>query len=93
MTFRDMGQSLDECVDKELADPRSLPIETGLLVEEAKLGCITAMLMCLDRPQRWLSSWRDLRRSERGGRVRSWKSRGKTSVSSSSRARTIFINS
>lgn len=52
MTFRDMGQSLDECLDMELADPRSLPIETGLLVEEAKLGCITAMLMCLDRSQR-----------------------------------------
>lgn len=52
MTFRDMSQSLDECVDMELPDPRSLPIETGLLVEEAKLGCITAMLMCLDRSQR-----------------------------------------
>jgi RNA polymerase sigma factor (sigma-70 family) len=52
MTFRDMSQSLDECLDMELPDPRTLPIETGLLVEEAKLGCITAMLMCLDRPQR-----------------------------------------
>jgi RNA polymerase sigma factor (sigma-70 family) len=52
MTFRDMGQSLDECIDMELPDPRGLPIETGLLVEEAKLGCVTAMLMCLDRPQR-----------------------------------------
>lgn len=52
MTFRDMGQSLDECVDMELPDPKGLPVETGLLVEEAKLGCITAMLMCLDRPQR-----------------------------------------
>lgn len=52
MTFRDMGRSLDDCIDAEIPDPRSLPVETGLLVEEAKLGCITAMLMCLDRPQR-----------------------------------------
>ncbi len=57
MTFRDMGQSLDECIEAELPDPRGLPIDTGLLVEEARLGCITAMLMCLDRPRGWLSSW------------------------------------
>lgn len=52
MTFTDMGASLDSVQDEELPDPRALPIETALLVEEAKLGCITAMLMCLDRRQR-----------------------------------------
>lgn len=52
MTFPDMGASLDSVRDEELPDPRALPIETALLVEEAKLGCITAMLMCLDRRQR-----------------------------------------
>ncbi len=52
MTFTDMGNSLDGVQDEELPDPRALPIETALLVEEAKLGCITAMLMCLDRRQR-----------------------------------------
>lgn len=52
MTFTDMGASLDSVQDEEQPDPRGLPVETSLLVEEAKLGCITAMLMCLDRRQR-----------------------------------------
>jgi len=52
MTFTDMGASLESMQDEELPDQRALPIETAALVEEAKLGCITAMLMCLDRRQR-----------------------------------------
>lgn len=52
MTFSDMGASLDGVADRDLPDPTALPIETALCVEEAKLGCITAMLMCLDRRQR-----------------------------------------
>ncbi len=52
MTFGDMAQSLDECQDSDLPDESALPIGHNLLVEEAKLGCITAMLMCLDRRQR-----------------------------------------
>lgn len=52
MTFVDLGRSLDDCEDSELPDESLLPIGHGLLVEEAKLGCITAMLMCLDRRQR-----------------------------------------
>jgi len=51
-TFSDLGRSLDGCADTDLPDESSLPIDHGLLVEEAKLGCITAMLMCLDRRQR-----------------------------------------
>jgi RNA polymerase sigma factor (sigma-70 family) len=52
MTFIDMGASLNGVPDEDLPDTRTLPVETALLVEEAKLGCITAMLMCLDRRQR-----------------------------------------
>lgn len=52
MTFRHMGRSLDDCVDSELPDESVPPAGQGLLIEEAKLGCITAMLMCLDRRQR-----------------------------------------
>jgi RNA polymerase sigma factor (sigma-70 family) len=52
MTFTDMGASLDGVKDEDLPDERALPVETKILVEEAKLGCITAMLMCLDRRQR-----------------------------------------
>ncbi len=52
MTFTDMGASLGGVPDEDLPDERALPVETKVLVEEAKLGCITAMLMCLDRRQR-----------------------------------------
>jgi RNA polymerase sigma factor (sigma-70 family) len=52
MTFADMGASLDGVANEDLPDEQALPVETKLLVEEAKLGCITAMLMCLDRRQR-----------------------------------------
>jgi RNA polymerase sigma factor (sigma-70 family) len=52
MTFSDMAGSLDGVPDEELPDRRTLPVDTTVLVEEAKLGCITAMLMCLDRRQR-----------------------------------------
>jgi len=52
MTFTDMAQSLDDCGETELPDESLLPVGHGLVVEEAKLGCITAMLMCLDRRQR-----------------------------------------
>lgn len=52
MTFADMGASLEGVPDEDLPEDRALPSDRTLLVEEAKLGCITAMLMCLDRRQR-----------------------------------------
>ena len=52
MTFTDMAESLDGIPDETLQDTHAQPVETQLLVQEAKLGCITAMLMCLDRRQR-----------------------------------------
>ncbi len=52
MTFADLGRSLDGCADSDVSDEAAQPIGHALLVEEAKLGCVTAMLMCLDRRQR-----------------------------------------
>lgn len=52
MAFPDLGRSLDNCADSDVPDEAAQPIGHGLLVEEARLGCITAMLMCLDRRQR-----------------------------------------
>lgn len=52
MTFADLGRSLDGCADSDVPDEAAQPIGHALLVEEAKLGCVTAMLMCLDRRQR-----------------------------------------
>jgi len=52
MTFANLGVSLEGVPDEDLPDERTLPVDAKVLVEEAKLGCITAMLMCLDRRQR-----------------------------------------
>jgi RNA polymerase sigma factor (sigma-70 family) len=52
MTFTDMAESLDSIPDEALPDTRALPVESQMLVQEARLGCMTAMLMCLDRRQR-----------------------------------------
>ncbi|MBL9131062.1 MAG: RNA polymerase sigma factor [Verrucomicrobiaceae bacterium] len=52
MTFTDMGASLDAVMEEELPDEKTLPVTQSMIVEEARLGCITAMLMCLDRRQR-----------------------------------------
>ena len=49
MTFTDLGRSLDGCADSVEPDEAVQPIGHGLQVEEAKLGCVTAMLMCLLR--------------------------------------------
>jgi RNA polymerase sigma factor (sigma-70 family) len=52
ITFTDMGRALDDTPDLDLPDPRSVPVELPLLVEEARIGCMTGMLICLDRRQR-----------------------------------------
>ena len=52
ITFTDMGRGLDETPDLDLPDPKSVPVELPLLVEEARIGCMTGMLVCLDRRQR-----------------------------------------
>ena len=35
-----------------MPDPKSVPVDVPLLVEEAKNGCTMGMLLCLDRKQR-----------------------------------------
>ena len=52
MTFTDMAASLESIQSEDLPDTKTLPVGTHLLVEEARLSCITAMLMCLERRQR-----------------------------------------
>ena len=36
----------------ELPDPSTVPADLKLLVDEARIGCTTGMLLCLDREQR-----------------------------------------
>jgi len=51
-TFSRYGQSLDATPDMELPDPNAVPADLKLLVDEARIGCTTGMLLCLDREQR-----------------------------------------
>lgn len=50
MSFDSFAQDLVDIPDKEL--PHSSEVEEKYLVEEAKLSCMKAMLLCLDREQR-----------------------------------------
>jgi RNA polymerase sigma factor (sigma-70 family) len=52
ITFEQYGQNLDDTPDMELRDPRAVPADVQLLVAEARIGCTSGMLLCLDRGQR-----------------------------------------
>src|SRR5438477_7956117 len=51
-TFATYGSAIERTPILDLPDPKSVPVEVPLLVEEAKIGCTTGMLLCLDRRQR-----------------------------------------
>jgi RNA polymerase sigma factor (sigma-70 family) len=51
-TFEKYGNGLNSAADEELPDRHAVPVDVSLLVEEAKIGCTTGMLLCLTREQR-----------------------------------------
>lgn len=51
-TFASYAAAINDSPDLDLPDPKSVPVDVPLLVEEAKLTCTTGMLLCLDRKQR-----------------------------------------
>lgn len=51
-TFAAYAAALDATPDRDLPDPKTVPVDVPLLVEEAKIACTTGMLICLDRRQR-----------------------------------------
>lgn len=51
-TFVSYAAAINDTPDLDLPDPRSVPVDVPLLVEEAKITCTTGMLLCLDRRQR-----------------------------------------
>jgi RNA polymerase sigma factor (sigma-70 family) len=51
-TFTAYAAAINGTPDLDLPDPRSVPVDVPLLVEEAKVSCTTGMLLCLDRRQR-----------------------------------------
>ena len=51
-TFVDYGAAINNTPDLDLPDPKSVPVELPVLVEETKNACTMGMLLCLDRKQR-----------------------------------------
>jgi RNA polymerase sigma factor (sigma-70 family) len=51
-TFPAYAAAINSTPDSELPDPKSVPVDVPLLVEETKLACTAGMLLCLDRKQR-----------------------------------------
>lgn len=52
ITFEEYGRALDGMPDAELPDTQAVPADVQLIVAEARIGCTTGMLLCLDREQR-----------------------------------------
>lgn len=51
-SFKKYGDDIVNSPDMELPDEGSIPVDINLLIEETKIGCMNAMLLCLDREQR-----------------------------------------
>ena len=51
-TFSSYADAINGTPDLDLPDPKTVPVEVPLLVEEAKISCTMGMLLCLDRKQR-----------------------------------------
>lgn len=51
-TFKKYGDQIINSPDTELPDQSSVNVDVNLLIEETKIGCMNAMLLCLDREQR-----------------------------------------
>ncbi len=52
ITFEQYGRTLDGIADAELPDTQAVPADVHLLIAEARIGCTSGMLLCLDRGQR-----------------------------------------
>ncbi len=52
LNFTDYGRGLSAAPDADLPDTSTLPVDTQVLVDEARIGCTSGMLLCLDREQR-----------------------------------------
>lgn len=52
VTFSELGKVIEQLPDQALPDQAEVSLPLPVLVEEAKVGCTTGMLLCLDPRQR-----------------------------------------
>jgi RNA polymerase sigma factor (sigma-70 family) len=52
LNFVEYGRGLDATPDGDLPDPSTVRADVKLMVDEARIGCTSGMLLCLDREQR-----------------------------------------
>ena len=52
LTFVRYGNELDAVPDLDFPDPNAVAADTQLILDEARIGCTSGMLLCLDREQR-----------------------------------------
>jgi RNA polymerase sigma factor (sigma-70 family) len=52
LTFAEYGHNTEMTPELDLPDLREVSVDVRLLIDEARIGCTTAMLLCLDREQR-----------------------------------------
>ena len=52
LDFAEYGRGLDATPEMDLPDPSTVPVDVKLMVDEARIGCTSGMLLCLDREQR-----------------------------------------
>jgi RNA polymerase sigma factor (sigma-70 family) len=52
LTFPEYGRGLDAVIDADLPDQSAAPPDIQLLIDEARIGCTTGMLLCFSRDQR-----------------------------------------
>lgn len=51
-SFKKYGDAILNSPDTELPEQSTVSVDVGMLIEETKIGCMNAMLLCLDREQR-----------------------------------------
>lgn len=51
-TFSGYAAAINDTPNLDLPDPKTVPVDVPLLVEETKISCTSGMLLCLDRKQR-----------------------------------------
>src|SRR5205809_4217010 len=47
LNFIEYGRGLDATPDMDLPDPNTVPADVKLMVDEARIGCTSGMLLCL----------------------------------------------